>query len=195
MFGHYVWAILHVVKITPIKVLYDRPPPTISRVMLDGTCNHIVAESLHQTNRTFNIPKVDLHQALLCMNVIDDKGWKDVSFVVGDWFFPYTFIANFHSVCSNNNLSRRFFGPFQIVQNWISCVQTQSFKYVLIFTYLFIVNTLEKLNNGLTPSIWLVHLLLLNLFLRKSCNMTLLPSIDISYINILSNGKACRSIM
>lgn len=72
-------------------MVYDLPPPTISRYVLDE----------NTTSET-----------------IADNGRKDVAFQIGDWVFihlrPYRKLSL--RLQRHTKLSQRLFGPFQLLQ-------------------------------------------------------------------------------
>lgn len=108
----------HSSKLTPFEVVYGRPPLIIARYIMDGNTPPAVADSLRQRNDTLALLKSNLQFAQARMKRYADKGLKDMAFQVGDWVFirlhPYRQLSlhlQRHAI-----LSRRFFGPFQVLQ-------------------------------------------------------------------------------
>lgn len=108
----------HSSKMTPFEVVYGRPPPTITRFIADSSHNQAVVENFRQRDETLAILKDNLHQAQARMKALADKGRRDISFEVGDWvyvrFRPYRQLSM--RLQRYSKLSRRFFGPFKILQ-------------------------------------------------------------------------------
>ncbi|KAH0737522.1 hypothetical protein KY290_036227 [Solanum tuberosum] len=108
----------HSSKLTPFEVVYGRPPPTIARYVLDGNTTPVVAASLRERDDTLALLKSNLQFAQARMKRYADKGRKDVAFQIGDWVFvrlrPYRQLSL--RLQRHTKLSRRFFGPFQVLQ-------------------------------------------------------------------------------
>ncbi|KAM3306609.1 hypothetical protein P3S67_013479 [Capsicum chacoense] len=85
---------------------------------MDGNTPPAVADSLRRHDDTLALLKCNLQFAQARMKRYTDKGHKDVAFQVGDWVFvllrPYRQLSL--RLQRHNKLSRRFFGPFQMLQ-------------------------------------------------------------------------------
>lgn len=108
----------HSSKLTPFEVVYARPPPRIARYIMDGNTPQAVADSLGQRDDTLALLKSNLQFAQARMKRYVDKGRKDVAFQVGDWVFVCLRPCRQLSLRlqRHTKLSRRFFGPFQVLQ-------------------------------------------------------------------------------
>ncbi|KAH0670700.1 hypothetical protein KY290_026097 [Solanum tuberosum] len=108
----------HSSKMTPFEVVYGRPPPIVSRFVLDSTSNPTISGSLRQRDETLAVLKSNLLQAQDRMKFQADKGRREVIFDIGDWVYvrlrPYRQLSV--RLQRHSKLSRRFFGPFQIIQ-------------------------------------------------------------------------------
>lgn len=105
-------------KLTPLEVVYGRPPPAIIRFVADSSSNPAVVEFFRQCDETLAILRDNLVVAQDRMKLLGDKGRHDISFAIGDYVYirlrPYR--QRSIRLQHYSKLSRRYFGPFQIIQ-------------------------------------------------------------------------------
>lgn len=106
-------------QMTPFEVFYGRPPLTISRYVMDGSHNPVVAAAFIQRDETLSQLPTNLLRSQERMKSFADKGRREVNFNVGDWVYvrlrPYCQLLV--RLQKQNKLSRRYFGPFQVLKH------------------------------------------------------------------------------
>ncbi|KAK8935082.1 hypothetical protein KSP39_PZI013667 [Platanthera zijinensis] len=105
-------------KMTPFKVIYGRPPPSLSSYELGSTTVPAVDRALRDRDRTIATLWENLRTAQDRMKAKDDKHRKEQEFTVGDEVFlklrPHRQVSVTHR--SNQKLAPRYYGPFHIIR-------------------------------------------------------------------------------
>ncbi|XP_062094224.1 uncharacterized protein LOC133800283 [Humulus lupulus] len=114
---HYNTSFHSAIGMTPFQAVYGRPPPTIPSYIWGATSIQAVENDLLTRDDILQQLKTNLQQAQNRMRQQANKRRRDIQFKLGDLVLiklqPYrqTTVAN----RLNSKLSRRYFGPFEIV--------------------------------------------------------------------------------
>ncbi|XP_077234234.1 uncharacterized protein LOC143876425 [Tasmannia lanceolata] len=103
---------------TPFEALYGRKPPTIPDYIRGSSKVDQVDSALLQRDQLLQLLKANLLRAQLRMKHQADKHRADREYKVGDWVFlklqPYR--QSIVASRTSHKFSRRYFGPFQILE-------------------------------------------------------------------------------
>lgn len=103
---------------TPFEIVYGRLPPSIPRYILDSSKNDVVDRDIRQRDAILQQLRYNLERAQNRMKNIADKHRTDMEFKVGDlvWVRLQPYKQGSAKGGPSNKLSRRFYGPFPILE-------------------------------------------------------------------------------
>lgn len=104
--------------ISPFQALYGRCPPTIQDYIQGSSPIEAVNLTLTERSTLLQQLRVNLQQAQIRMKLQADKHRRDLQFMVHDWVLVKLQPYRQNSVANRLNfkLSKRFYGPFQIIE-------------------------------------------------------------------------------
>ena len=106
------------IKRTPFEAVYGRPPPSLLDYVSGTSSVASVDEVLTDRTKMLATIKENLLRAQLRMRNQTNARRTDIEFAVHDWVFiklqPYRQTSLAHR--KNHKLSKRFYGPFQILE-------------------------------------------------------------------------------
>ncbi|KAD3336646.1 hypothetical protein E3N88_32165 [Mikania micrantha] len=105
-------------QMTPFEVVYGRKPPNLTCYIKGSTSNSLMASQLLDRDEVLTVLKHNLFRAQSRMKTYADTNRRDVQFDIRDWVFVKLQPFRQHSVRLQRHykLSRRFFGPYQIME-------------------------------------------------------------------------------
>lgn len=103
---------------TPFEIIYGKPPPTILDYVTGMTNNEVVQTFLKSRQQLHSKLKQRLKKAQDAMKRYVDVKCDDITFEQGQWVYVKLRPRRQTSVTGpcHPKLSKRFFGPFQIVE-------------------------------------------------------------------------------
>lgn len=102
---------------TPFEVIYGKPPPALPHYLPGNTTNEAVDTMITSRQEIHTKLWQRLLKAQAAMKLHADSKREDVSFTIGQWVYVNLRPHRQRSVAgdTHSKLSKRFFGPFQIV--------------------------------------------------------------------------------
>lgn len=115
---HYNTAWHSSIRMTPFEAIFGRPPPLLLDYTVGSSPVASVEDTLIDRTTVLRRLKTNIARAQNRMRQKANANRTDVSFNVGDWVFlklqPYRQVSLLHK--QTHKLSKRFFGPFQILE-------------------------------------------------------------------------------
>jgi hypothetical protein len=115
---HYNTSVYSSTGLTPFQVVYGRPSPTLASYIEGSTTLQALDATLSERNQILNLLKRKLTKAQDTMKSYANKKRIPHTFHVGDLVYVKLGPYRQNSVAGRriHNLSKRFYGPFRIVQ-------------------------------------------------------------------------------